>query len=67
MREYANGHKGSGEFTASYECGCEKCKMQFRFESIFRLENGQPKFSQNGYDKCIEAWNNRPLEEKDGE
>lgn len=66
LREYGSGHKGNGEFTAGYECGCEKCRIKFRFESIFKLEHGQPKFIQNGYDKCVEAWNNRPLEEADG-
>lgn len=59
IREYANGHKGSGEFTANYEVGCNKCKIKFHFETIFVLKNGQPKFIQNGYDKCIESWNRR--------
>ena len=31
IREYANGHKGSGEFTANYEVGCNKCKIKFHF------------------------------------
>lgn len=59
MRQYASGHKGNGEFSAQYEVGCGKCKVYFRFESIFSLESGQPKFKQNGYDMCIEAWNRR--------
>lgn len=29
MREYSNGHKGNGEFTASYKVGCEKCQIYF--------------------------------------
>ena len=49
--------KGSGEFTANYEVGCNKCKIKFHFETIFVLKNGQPKFIKNGYDKCIKAWN----------
>lgn len=59
FREYGNGHKGTGEFTACYEIGCAKCKIYFRFDSVFRLKNGQPIFETNGYDKCIEAWNRR--------
>lgn len=31
MREYSNGHKGNGEFTASYKVGCEKCQIYFFF------------------------------------
>jgi hypothetical protein len=59
IREFANGHRGSGDFTANYEVGCEKCKIYFRYESVFRLVKGQPKFEMNGYDKCVEAWNRR--------
>ena len=59
MREYANGHKGSGEFTASYEVKCPKCKIYFHYDSVFTLKKGQPVFEQNGYEKCIEAWNRR--------
>ena len=59
IREFANGHKGSGEFTASYECGCPKCKMMFRADSVFKLVDGYPKFTVNGFEKCVEAWNTR--------
>lgn len=59
LREYGNGHRGTGEFIANYEVGCEKCKIHFRYESLFTLVNGQPQFSRNGYDMCIEAWNRR--------
>ena len=59
IREFAHGHSGAGEFTASYEVGCPKCKIVFRYDSRFVLENGIPKFKENGYEKCVEAWNRR--------
>lgn len=30
-----------------------------RYDSRFVLENGIPKFKENGYEKCVEAWNRR--------
>lgn len=63
IREFANGHNGNGEFVAKYEVGCKKCNIKFLFESRFVLKNGQPEFIQNGYDKCVEAWNRRANEE----
>lgn len=59
IRKYGFGHGGNGEFKASYQVGCNKCKIYFKFESIFKLENGQPEFIINGYDECIKAWNRR--------
>ena len=67
MREYSNGHKGNGEFTASYKVGCEKCQIYFLRESRFVLENGYPKFIVNGYETATGLWNTRPVpEEKEG-
>ncbi len=66
IKEYANGHKNKGntrEFVANYEVGCKSCGIHFNYESRFVLENGQPKFSQNGYDKCVEVWNRRVNED----
>lgn len=66
IREYGNGHSGNGEFIANYEVGCEKCRIHFRAESRFTLKMGQPEFSQNGFDTCVEKWNARAYEkEKD--
>nr|DAP09449.1 MAG TPA: restriction alleviation protein [Caudoviricetes sp.] len=59
IREYGNGHNGNGVFVANYEVGCNECNIKFCFESRFFLENGQPTFIQNGYEKCVEAWNRR--------
>ena len=59
IREYANGHKGNGTFMASYKCGCEKCKIFFECTSEFVLEQGNPKFIQNGYDTATAKWNER--------
>lgn len=59
MREFSCGHGGNGEFSAMYEVGCNECKIKFVRESKFRLINGHPVFSVNGYDECIEAWNRR--------
>lgn len=59
LREYANGHKETGEFTASYRVGCEKCQIYFIRESFFVLENGYPKFIANGYEEAVEKWNGR--------
>ena len=64
VREYAHGHAGSGEFTASYEVKCPDCQIRFQFDSHFSLVNGQPVFKQNGYEKCVEAWNRRVSNEK---
>lgn len=57
LREYANGHKGTGEFTASYRVGCEKCQIYFTRESRFVLEKGYPKFIVNGYEEAVAKWN----------
>lgn len=59
IKEFSNGHKGNGEFTANYKVGCQKCNIYFQFQSMFVLDKGQPKFIQNGYEKCIETWNRR--------
>lgn len=59
VREYAFGHSGSGGFTASYEVGCTMCKIAFKSDSKFTLKNGQPVFTVNGYEKCVNAWNRR--------
>lgn len=62
IREYAFGHSGSGGFIASYEVGCSHCKIAFKENSKFTLQNGQPIFAVNGYEKCVEAWNRRVTE-----
>ena len=59
LREYANGHKGTGEFMANYRDGREKCQIYFIRESRFILENGYPKFIVNGYEEAVEKWNGR--------
>lgn len=63
IRQCCSGHKGNGEFTATYEIKCPDCRIEFRFESIFTLENGMPVFKQNGYEKCVESWNRRVNDE----
>ena len=63
IREYAFGHSSSGGFTASYEVGCSKCNIAFKKSSKFTLENGQPVFSVNGYEDCVEIWNRRANDE----
>lgn len=59
IEEYAMGHKSNGTFTASYKCGCDKCKIYFTHNSEFTLEHGQPKFICNGYETVKEMWNRR--------
>ena len=59
IEEYAMGHKGNRMFTASYNCGCDKCKIYFAHNSEFTLEHGQPKFIYNGYETVKEMWNRR--------
>ena len=59
LLEYATGHKGTGEYTANYRVGCEKCQIYFIRESRFVLENGYPKFIVNGYEEAVEKWNGR--------
>lgn len=63
IREYGCGHNCAGEFTASYEVKCPDCQIKFQFDSRFSLVNGQPVFKQNGYEKCVEAWNRRANDE----
>lgn len=63
IREYSCGHSGNGEFIAGYNVGCKDCKIKFVYESRFRLANGQPIFSVNGYDECVKAWNRRVNDE----
>ena len=63
IREFATGHKGNGEFSASYKVGCEKCSIYFTRESRFTLENGYPKFIVNGYETATELWNRRADDE----
>ena len=63
IREFACGSTGNGEFSASYEVGCNDCKIKFLRESKFSLINGHPVFSKNGYDECIDAWNRRTNDE----
>lgn len=59
LRQCGNGHSGNGEYIATFEAGCEKCKIKFTRESRFILENGYPKFSINGYEEVIRLWNTR--------
>lgn len=61
VKEYANGHKGDGTYTASYQVGCDKCKIYFNRNSEFRFVNGQPKFDVNGYDLAVGLWNTRAV------
>ncbi|WP_298028789.1 hypothetical protein [uncultured Dysosmobacter sp.] len=68
IREYSQGHSGNGDYTARYKCGCDKCKIFFDKESLFRLVDGQPKFEKNGFEDATNAWNNRPeIENSDAE
>lgn len=59
VKEYANVHIGNGIYVASYQVGCDKCKIYFNRNSEFRLVNGQPKFDVNGYDLAVNLWNTR--------
>lgn len=59
LREIAIVPSESREFTVSYKIRCPKCNIKFVFESRFRIEKGQQVITQNGYEKCVEAWNRR--------
>ena len=59
VKEYANGHKGDGVYVASYQVGCDKCKIYFTRNSEFRLADGQLEFKVNGYDLAVNLWNTR--------
>ena len=59
FREYANGHKGGGEFTAFYEVGCKSCDVFIRRMSKFTLQNGYPLFEVNGFEEAVNLWNTR--------
>ena len=50
---------GSNGFTEAYNVGCDNCKIYFKEESIFCIQNGTPIFLMNGYDRCFEIWNRR--------
>lgn len=59
IKECSTGSSSNGIFTASYKCGCDKCKIFFAHASKFTLECGQPKFICNGYDAVKDLWNRR--------
>ena len=46
-------------FIARYKVMCTHCRVSLTRTSKFRLIDGQPIFSLNGYDKCVDAWNRR--------
>lgn len=62
-KEYDNGHKGNGIYTATYRIGCPKCKIYFTHNSEFKLEKGQVVYILNGYEMCANAWNRRTYNE----
>lgn len=59
IKEYNNGYKSDGLYVASYQVGCNKCKIYFTRNSEFRLANGQLDFKVNGYDLAVNLWNTR--------
>lgn len=62
MRKNCNGHKGSGEYTATFFIGCDSCRIGFTRESIFVLGFGEVSFIRNGYEEAKELWNTRAKE-----
>ena len=61
MQKKSSGHKGNGEYTASFFIGCEACKIGFTRESTFILDCGEVKFIRNGYEEARELWNTRSM------
>lgn len=54
----STGYSG-GEFSASFEIGCNECKIRFRGTSYFVIKNGTPIVSVDGYKEAINLWNRR--------
>lgn len=63
MQKKSSGHKGSGEYTASFFIGCDSCKIGFTRESTFVLDCGEVSFIRNGYEEAKELWNTRASQE----
>lgn len=66
IKEFSNGYKANGKFTASYSCGCKNCEIFFKDTSIFVLEHGKPKFEHDGYEEVVNAWNKRVNDKSSG-
>lgn len=50
---------GGGEYTATFECGCNACKIFFYGETRMRLVDGVPVIDDDGYAEASTRWNRR--------
>lgn len=55
-----------GAFIVRYKVMCKDCRVSLTRTSKFRFIDGQPVFSVNGYDECVDAWNRRVSDENAG-
>lgn len=59
IEKVSSGYNCRGGFIETYKAGCITCKIYFKRESEFYMENTQPVFMKNGYEDAVKAWNTR--------